>query len=273
MAAPGELSLVSGRGDTARVSLFGAHVLSWKPADADEQLYLSPRSHRDEKRAIRGGIPVIFPRFELRPPHVALPRHGFARTSVFTLLQHTGSGDEAAVELALRAAPEAVTFEQPFALTVRVALAHRALTVALEVHNTGTEPLPIGAALHTYLAVSEVERVALTGLEGVDFWDSAHGRDAPGSPEPLRIQGELDRIYRAAPALLLRDGDRTLHVTSSGFSDTVVWNPGTTKARALDDLPHGDEARFLCVEAAQALTPWTLAPGARHTAAQQLRLA
>jgi glucose-6-phosphate 1-epimerase len=269
---PAEITLVNTRGDMVRVSRFGAHVLSWKPADADEQLYLSPQSQRDGKRAIRGGIPVIFPRFELRPPHAALPRHGFARTSMFTL-HSTRSGEEAEAELTLSAAPAGVTFDQPFALTVRVTLAPRALAVALEVHNTGAEPLPIGAALHTYLAVSRVDSVTLAGLGGVAYWDSAHGVDAAGGPEPLRVQGELDRIYRAAPALVLRDGHRALHVTSSGFSDTVVWNPGTTKASALDDLPRGDEARFLCVEAAQALTPWTLAPGARHTGAQQLRFA
>ena len=65
------------------VYLHGAHVTSWKPArDHDERLFLSERSEFRAGTAIRGGIPVIFPQFAAEGP---LPRHGFARTSEWTL--------------------------------------------------------------------------------------------------------------------------------------------------------------------------------------------
>jgi glucose-6-phosphate 1-epimerase len=272
MAGLDELRLENTRGDALRFSPFGAHALSWRPADADEQLFLSSRSHRDGRRAIRGGVPVIFPRFELRPPHVELPRHGFARTSRFELVS-VREGTTAEARLQLGAPPEGVRFAAPFELTVRIALAPRALTLSLEVENLGGEALAVGAAFHTYLAVRQLGEAQLEGLGGVPYWDSTRGLDAPAEPGPLRVTGELDRIYRGAPPLVLRDGSRALHVESAGFADTVVWNPGSAKARALDDLDVGGEARFLCVEAAQALTPWTLAPGGRRVASQSLRLA
>ena len=62
-------------GDSALVSLHGAHVLSWV-SSGRERLYLSPRSVFDGQAAIRGGIPVCFPQFNQRGP---LPKHGFAR--------------------------------------------------------------------------------------------------------------------------------------------------------------------------------------------------
>ena len=62
-------------GDSLRVALHGAHVLSWV-SQGRERLYLSPHSVMDAHAAIRGGVPVCFPQFNQRGP---LPKHGFAR--------------------------------------------------------------------------------------------------------------------------------------------------------------------------------------------------
>jgi len=141
------------------------------------------------------------------------------------------------------------------------------------VHNRGDVDLPCGAALHTYLAVSALSQVSLRGLGGCDHWDAVAGAWRIQRDEPLAIAGELDRIYRASPTLRLDDGARRLDIASTGFDDTVVWNPGPAKAAELADLPPDDYARFVCVEAAQALRPWVVGPGASHYAEQTLRLA
>ena len=54
----------------ARVALHGAHVMSWKPADEEEVLYLSPDAIYREGKAIRGGIPVCWPWFNAHPAQV-----------------------------------------------------------------------------------------------------------------------------------------------------------------------------------------------------------
>lgn len=58
------------------VALHGAQVLSWRPDDGRERLFVSTRAVFDGKAAIRGGMPVIFPQFGERG---ALQKHGFAR--------------------------------------------------------------------------------------------------------------------------------------------------------------------------------------------------
>ncbi|MCH5754687.1 hypothetical protein MMA59_22970, partial [Salmonella enterica] len=63
------IRLTAPDGATATMSLNGGHLLSWQPAGAPEQLYLSPRSeYASGKKAIRGGVPVIFPQFSDRGP-------------------------------------------------------------------------------------------------------------------------------------------------------------------------------------------------------------
>src|SRR3954463_8096737 len=70
-------------GATAEIHHHGAHVTSWRPSpDGDERLYLSGASEYGDGKAIRGGIPIIFPQFATEGP---LPRHGFARTTAWSV--------------------------------------------------------------------------------------------------------------------------------------------------------------------------------------------
>ena len=48
-------------GESVTVNLFGATVTSWKLADGHEQLFLSDKAVLDGSKAIRGGIPLVFP--------------------------------------------------------------------------------------------------------------------------------------------------------------------------------------------------------------------
>src|SRR6187402_1031138 len=71
-------------GDEAVFSPHGAHLLSWRPAGEQEQIYRSPLSHPAPGVAVRGGTPVCFPQFSERGP---LPKHGFARTQAWRLIE------------------------------------------------------------------------------------------------------------------------------------------------------------------------------------------
>ena len=48
-------------GESVEVLLFGANVLSWKTAKGQEKLFVSSKAHLDGSKAVRGGIPLIFP--------------------------------------------------------------------------------------------------------------------------------------------------------------------------------------------------------------------
>lgn len=48
-------------GESVEVLLFGATVISWKSANGKENLFLSSKAHLDSSKAVRGGIPLVFP--------------------------------------------------------------------------------------------------------------------------------------------------------------------------------------------------------------------
>ena len=59
-------------GESVQVLLFGATVLSWKTAKGKENLFVSSKAHLDGSKAVRGGIPLVFP--------VSLPMTDFPLT-------------------------------------------------------------------------------------------------------------------------------------------------------------------------------------------------
>lgn len=48
-------------GESVTVYLYGATVTSWKLANGEEQLFLSEKAVLDGSKAIRGGVPLVFP--------------------------------------------------------------------------------------------------------------------------------------------------------------------------------------------------------------------
>lgn len=48
-------------GETIEVLLYGATVISWKDANGAEKLWLSDAAVLDGSKAVRGGIPLVFP--------------------------------------------------------------------------------------------------------------------------------------------------------------------------------------------------------------------
>ena len=70
---------------SAEIYLHGAQVTSWRPAGAEEVIFLSRHSHWEDGRAIRGGIPVCFPWFRAKADDPKAPAHGFVRTREWQL--------------------------------------------------------------------------------------------------------------------------------------------------------------------------------------------
>ena len=75
-------------GAEATITLYGAHLVSWKSVSGtggapQERMFMSSLSALDGSRALRGGVPVIFPQFAERGSGM---RHGFARVSTWRVL-------------------------------------------------------------------------------------------------------------------------------------------------------------------------------------------
>ena len=257
-------------GAQATVTLYGGHLVSWKTSDGQERLFCSRASSLDGSRAIRGGVPVIFPQFGARGTGM---RHGFARVATWQL-ESTGDAEGAAwAQFSLTQAdlPEAIGATWPYAFTLRlrVAVQGQSLELSLSVHNTGEQAFPFSAALHSYFSIDQLSEARVGGLQRVRYSDETP-QDALQAEELLQFADKLDRIYYQLPgALHLQSGSHTLRLEQQGFTDAVVWNPGVQDAAALPDLADDEYQRFLCIEPA-LIQPDLLAAGAEWVGRQRL---
>lgn len=260
------VSLYSPDGGSARISPYGAQVLSWITADGAEQLYLSPRSEYHAGKAIRGGVPVIFPQFAGLGN---LPKHGFARVLPWDVM---GVGADTAVFNLGDSAATKAYWPAHFLAEIAIRVTGQELEITFKVSNVDKVPLTFTAALHTYLRVQDLSTAAVVGLQGLAYRDTAAGGieqvEAAGK---LNFSGEVDRIYFNAPEdLHLVDGERRVLVHSQGFADAVIWNPGAEKCAALPDMEPEGYRQFVCVEAAAIGRPIRLEPGEKWRGSQRL---
>lgn len=269
VAVPSVIGLRADDGAVAEIHRHGAHVTSWRPAgDTDDRLYLSPRSEFGPSTAIRGGVPVIFPQFAAEGP---LPKHGFARTSLWSLGGIAREADGTAeAEFVLRDSPETrAIWDVEFKAVLAVFVVARRLAITLCVQNVGDRPFSFTAALHTYLRVRDVGEAEIRGLRGTCYRVSGDRTLVPDDADRLVVSDYLDRVYVGAPSRLeLRERDRSMVLETEGFPDAVVWNPGRERAAAMHDLEPGGERSFVCIEAAVVQTPVTLGAGRQWSGTQ-----
>jgi glucose-6-phosphate 1-epimerase len=264
------LALVASDGARAEIYLHGAHVTSWVPADGQERLFLSRTSEFRAGAAIRGGAPVIFPQFSSLGP---LPKHGFARVLPWTFVDAQATADGAAATFQLRDSEASRRiWPHPFGAELTVSVGGNRLSIMLGLINTGEAPLTFTAALHTYLAVTDIATTFVEGLVGLRYRDTAMGGVEGHQVAPrVDFRGEVDRIYYDAPAeVCVVEQHRTTTVSATGFPDVVVWNPSAAKGASLADLEPDGYRRFVCVEAAVIAAPVRLAPSEHWQGTQTL---
>ncbi len=253
---------------TAAIALQGAQVLSFVPRGGHDWLWVSERARWAAGAALRGGIPVCFPWFGPHATAPGFPAHGFARTRVWRFSGAREESGAIAVELTL-ADDDATALLFPHRFEARLTVTVGAeLSLAFEVTNTGPDEFSFEVALHTYFAISNVADVAIEGLTGHDYVDKvAGGVTRQDASAPLRIAGEVDRVYDGSGPVTLRDpaAGRALRIESTGARSTVVWNPAAGKTATLSDLAPDAWCRFVCVETgAIGARRITLPAGRRH---------
>ena len=254
----------------AHLYLHGAHLTHYQPAGQAPVLFLSKCSEFAADKAIRGGVPLIFPWFGAKADDKAAPSHGFARLGDWDV-SATTLHDDGSVTLELRLAPDQAALQlwpASWALSYRVTVG-ATLHLELSVHNTGETAFRFENALHTYFRVGDVQRASIEGLGGTSYLDKTDGmRQKRQDTDPLRITAETDRVYLdTRTPCTIDDPDLKRHITveKRGSDATVVWNPAQDKAAKMADLCDDEWPRFLCVESGN-IGPHavTLAPGATH---------
>jgi glucose-6-phosphate 1-epimerase len=263
----------------ASIAAQGAQAVSWIDQFGRERLYLSRQTlslgvNQGDNAvgpAIRGGVPVCFPQFSDRGP---LSKHGFVRNRNWKLADASElEGTSTAVFRFVDDETTRAEWPHQFNAQLRADLSDGCLRISIQIENSGNMPFSFSMALHTYLRVADIRDTYLLGLQDAEFEDATKENVRTiQREEKLLIPKETDRVYLNPPKKLVLFEAETpsLYIEQQGFTDTVVWNPGPDKARALKDFPDDDWLHMLCVEAACVEKPISLQPGKIWTGSQTL---
>ncbi len=160
---------------------FGACLLSYKTGGADgrECIFLSRDAKLDGSKAVRGGIPLVFPQFG--HPDKSMPQHGFLRTNFWkaddTSAYDNTEGAGITYKLDLKDVKssrggvwgEDTEYDCCFAYIVKIDA--KTITTTLEIKNKGSKSFPFQTLLHTYYFVDgnaalDGTKCHVKGLEG-----------------------------------------------------------------------------------------------------------
>lgn len=267
------------RGASARISLQGGQVTSWRNERGEELLFTSSKAIFKPPKAIRGGIPICFPQFG---GCGSLEQHGFARNKIWTVdedpppLQSYDCNGKIYVDLLLKPSEDDLKcWPHCFEFRLRVSLTMDGnLSMISRVRNLNGKPFSFAFAFHTYLSISDISEVRIEGLETLDYLDNlCHRQRFTEQGDAITFESEVDRAYLSSPdviAVLDHEKKRTFVLRKEGLPDVVVWNPWEKKSKAMTDFGDEEYKQMVCVDGAIIERPVTLKPGEEWTGKLEL---
>jgi glucose-6-phosphate 1-epimerase len=269
---------------SVRILKYGATILSWK-IKGKEQLWLSEKAILDGSKAVRGGIPLVFPVFgkceDRNHPTNALPQHGFARNHSWEFLGQVNS-DPLTVQFGL--GPENLSdsakaqWPYDFTLIYTVSLASpNSVITGLSVENTDKKPFDFNVLFHTYFRIPDVVHVNVKGLEGLKVVDKVTKNNYVEAAGTIVIGQEVDRVYsnlNPNSVVAIDHGTHSLFTIEErkNLNDVVVWNPWIEKAEGLGDFyPKGGYKNMICVETGSVSSWVKISPSERWESSQTIK--
>lgn len=263
------IARLSSSSGEASVSVYGGHVLSYIPTGQEPVLWVSELARYEAGKAIRGGIPIIWPWFGPNQQDPKKPSHGFARNQMWEVYA-TRLIDNEKPQLRLKLQDNALSYASwphPYRIELVVTLDEH-LHVDLQIINTGHGPFDFTGALHSYFNVSQIENISVTGLEDCLYIDQLENMATKSQQGSITFGAETDNIYfetRSTCRLIDTGYNREIVVTKRGSRSTVVWNPWIDKAKRMSDFGDEEYKTMLCIETANAGPDViTLNPGGEH---------
>lgn len=174
----------------------------------------------------------------------------------------TTDGDAPSVEMTLLPNDYSRSmWNYDFKVTQTITLADGKLTATMVVTNPGDKEFTFTGSFHTYFAAA-IDEVKVTGLEGLTEFDRLSNKESP-CHGPVIFDRPVDSVYAGAPSKLSVEvgNGKTIGISSTGWSDAVVWTPWTDMQACYKE--------FVCVENA-ACSPVAVAPGASWTGSMTL---
>lgn len=263
-------------GSVCEIYLHGATVTRFCSGKGREILWLSRGAVFDGKKAIRGGIPLVFPQFGPKADdrlgvESSMTQHGFARTSKWRVKKNCVLAGDACCAVLTLSHDESTLAKFPFKFSLEyvVTLSKDKLRTALKITNMDEKDMAPQALLHTYFATQDVEKTRVGGIvpRGGDattmYLDQLTGKKQEESRAFVRFDGETDLIYDDLKTREITIDDsvgleiQTATVENFGEAgsaitpfnpDLVVWNPHVAKAKAMSDFDDEGWKNMCCVE-------------------------
>jgi glucose-6-phosphate 1-epimerase len=258
----------------AVVNLHGATLTSWIQ-NGQEVIFVSKDAIFNNKKAIRGGVPVVFPQFGAWDLG---PQHGFCRISKWEQVGDC-KVEDGCVKCVFRLCDNEDTrkmWNNKFELLYSVALTQTDLNFELVVRNKGDRSFSFTWLLHTYFKLDDVAKATVSGLGGLTYIDKTQGgQEFVEKDNLVKITGFTDRVYKTAPGphdITGVAGGRTIRVEKDNFLDTVVWNPWIENAKKMADFGDDQYTEMVCVEAGCVAAPVEVGPGEQYKSSQKLKI-
>ncbi|KAK9453032.1 galactose mutarotase-like domain-containing protein [Dipodascopsis uninucleata] len=247
---------------SVKILLHGANILSWK-VEGKEQLFLSEGAILDGSKAVRGGVPLVFPVFgkATSGKTAGLPQHGFARLSQWEFLGQV-SANPLTVQFGLgpENVSDALKKEWPydFTLLYTIVLDDDSLETSMKVINSSKESWDFQILFHTYFRIPDVSKVAVSGLSGCAVKDKVSKSDYNEANSLVTIASEVDRVYEdvSEPVKIENAGKTIFEISRTNLDDVVVWNPWLNAVKMADFRPVESYQNMICVEAG-SVSKWT----------------
>jgi len=254
----------------ATIALSGGHLMTFRPRDQEQVLWLSKLASLEATKPIRGGIPICWPWFGPHYTDSHKPAHGFARQGLWKVIETTRLGNgNTQISLELLNTPTTQSlWSYPTRLQLRIIVGID-LQVELITHNLSKESFMLGEAFHTYFNISDITKITIYGLKGCEYIDKVEGAKRKKQEGAVKIRSETDRIYlNTTTECIIEDPGlkRRIRIAKEGSQATVVWNPWEEKAAKLEDCGYQGFLTMVCVETANAAeNVVAVQPGEAHT--------
>ena len=106
----------------------------------------------------------------------------------------------------------------------------------LHTRNLGSTAFVLSQALHSYYAVSDAQRIAVEGIQGLSYTDRLRDLAKDVQRTPFALDQACDRTYEQLLeanasrqhryTLVDPDWQRSIVIDVAGSRSVVVWNPG-----------------------------------------------
>ena len=228
-----------------KISLWGGHIISYRPKDQEHDVFwLGDLNKFDNISAIRGGLPVCWPRFAAEELNSNLPRHGFARISDWKLQHLEVNKDKTEAELSL--IPD-IKYGVNAVATLYLKITDH-LECTLETTNIGSKDFKFSEALHAYFNVGSRDKTIIKGLAGHQYKSNLDGK-IYDLKNDLQITNEFDAAFlNHTGEIAIEDKvfNRIIKLRKLGSKTTIVWNPN----KDLAEMSPNQYQNFICVEPA-----------------------